>query len=149
MPLAAPTATVPASAPTPAVSGVPALMRQIWLPLAASSRASVPSAAATNTLPPASAGLNNAVPALPILTVHALFTFIDGLKSTSAAGGLRGAGLLAKGLSDCKVEQPPRTASAMPMDAAFAAMCIGFPFVMGAMDGPDNLRQPGWPRLWR
>jgi hypothetical protein len=69
-----------------------------------------------------------------MLTVQALVTFIAVLKSTSAAGGCRGTDLLANGLSDCKVEQPPRTASAMPMDAAFAAMCIFFLFVIDAMD---------------
>ena len=79
---------------------------------------------------------------MPMLTVQAFLTFIEGLKSTSAAGGLRGTGLLANGLSDCKVEQPPRTASAMPMDAAFAAMCIVFPFVIGAVNGLNTNPDP-------
>ena len=80
------TATVLPSLPTPAVKGMPALMRHSERPVATSIRVTAPSAAAANRLPPASAGEKTKAPALPIETDHAVRTVNVGLKSTSSAG---------------------------------------------------------------
>jgi len=58
LPLAPPSTMTSPSVPTPAVRSMPAIVRQIWRPDAASARTRVPSPPAAMIVLPASAGVN-------------------------------------------------------------------------------------------
>jgi hypothetical protein len=100
-----------------------AIAADTWRPLMALIRLIDPFAAATNRLSLAKAGVKAKAPAAPTEADHAVRTGIVGLKSTSAAGGLRGSDFLANGFND---EHPANTAI-NPTHVSFTAVCICSP----------------------